>query len=214
MKWITRKCHFEAWNEFLSKERNKWFKSPPREVTSCAYYSSHLSSGWPSTLVQRRACSTWSPSQIYKQIFSSWKCCAKILQLHSFEKFVDGFVGGLKTHKIPPKTERIQEYERRNEGKLRSHAILFCMLPSAENVDRNELVGRNKYLKISPFFWGWAWNNFIAIRVIFSFSGTRNISLLCIELSWRISRICLGIQQLEHMSIKFRRLSWGGSWKI
>lgn len=41
--------------------------------------------------------------------------------------------------------------KKRNEGKLQSHASLFCMLPSAENVDRNELVGRNKFLKILSF---------------------------------------------------------------
>lgn len=84
-----------SWNLEWCSSKNIWFNTPPTEVTAYAYYLLLFSSG---DYINPHYVALHIPPfshlatlKLYNNflmVFSSWKCCAKILELYSFEIFV------------------------------------------------------------------------------------------------------------------------------
>lgn len=121
-------------------------------------------------------------------VFPSWKCCAKILELHSFEKFVwmsREWKLNENSWSLPlPTPKKLIHISRQTEDNKESEkkSPKSCLL-CAENVDWNIklLSERNKYLKhfFSSLLWGDDEQHEITLLLFgfFSLSGIRNILL-------------------------------------
>lgn len=122
-----------------------------------------------------------NPRKLYNNflmVFPSWKCCAKFLSsIHSRNVWMS-WSGGLwmkngKNSWSPP--QEAYEKEQKEKSKVMLVLVVYAT-ESAENVDRNKVVGRNKYFKKNSRR---TWNNFIAIRGSLFLPNIRNILILC-----------------------------------
>lgn len=75
--------------------------------------------------------------------------------------------GGLKSENSKNSWSLASKAKREREREVQSHVCLLSMQASAENVDWNKVVGRNKYFEISFFIPSTTWNNFILLFGIF-----------------------------------------------